>query len=168
MGHPPGAADVVGDVLGRAGDYRQLPAQLFHIVERRIADRADGINSRSILANQAVQPLCMFGEPLAGDAAQCIEIARLGSQELARQAKFAVDRGQPQFEPRRFISQRSGGLAEPSGFAGAVAHCNQPQASQQDEGQGPIADPADPVAWGGRGQYDRAVGPDEEPGPADC
>ena len=41
MGGAPGGADVVGDVLGGAGQHRQLSAQPLHIVERRARNTAD-------------------------------------------------------------------------------------------------------------------------------
>ncbi len=47
-----GIGDVVGDVLGRAGDHRKLAAQLLHVFERGHADLTDQFNARTVFDDQ--------------------------------------------------------------------------------------------------------------------
>ena len=47
-----GIGDVVGDVLGRIGDHRHLPAQLFHVVERGRRNRGNAVELVAVAADQ--------------------------------------------------------------------------------------------------------------------
>ena len=78
--------DVVGHVLGRTGDHRQLPAQFFHVFKRRRADGSDRIDPCAVVVDQFGEPLRMLRQSLGGNAAQRVDIARLRRDKFARQA----------------------------------------------------------------------------------
>ena len=126
MGGAASSADVVGDVFGRTGNYRQAAAQRFHVFERRGANGLDRIDLCAVVMDQRGELVRMKREPFGGDPAQRIDIARLRGNEFAREAQLAIDRGQPGFEQHRFIAQQPRRLAKAQRFAAAVAHANQP------------------------------------------
>ena len=166
MGGAPGGADVVGYVLGRAGDHRQVAAQRLHILERGGTDRLDRIDPRAVVLDQRSQLAGMFGQALAGNPAQALDIAGLGGDELARQAEFAVDGGKPRFEPGRFFAQQAGGFAKAAGFLTAVAHRDQPDNGDQQDRNRPITQPAAPLCQRCPGPHRIEVGGDKQRGPA--
>jgi hypothetical protein len=70
LSHAPGVGDVVGQILGRIADDRQMLAQALHIGERGIADGADGLQPAGIVAHQTGQMVAMLRQALDRLAAQ--------------------------------------------------------------------------------------------------
>ena len=100
--HLTGIADLAGHVACRIGDDGQLIAQPVHVSERAFADRPDAVHLRAVVGDESLQPVRIGAQPVAGDAAEAFEIARLRGDEFARQAQFAVDGGETRFERLRF------------------------------------------------------------------
>ena len=160
-----GVGDVVGDVLGGAGDHRQLAAQPFHVFQRRRADRADPFDLRAVLLDQALEAVGVARQAIGRQAAERIEVAALRGKKLARQAELAVDRHQPLFQPARFVGEQARRLAEARGLAPAVAQRDQPDHADQQHGERPARYPGDPAIRGGGREHFGADSPDEEGGP---
>ena len=159
-------ADGIGDILGRAGNHRQLAAQPLHIVERRAADCGDRFHLGAVVADQTLQPLGMFTQTFSGDPAQRIEIAGLRRDKFARKAKLAVDHRQPGFEPGRFGGKQAGGIAKARRLAAAGAQCEQPRDADQQHRRRPRADQRCTVTRGDPGGEEGTIGPAEKAGPA--
>ena len=66
---PPGATDLVGHILGRVGDDREVVPQLVHVLECRVADAGDRGHLLAIVVDEALKAVGMFGNPLACRAA---------------------------------------------------------------------------------------------------
>jgi hypothetical protein len=94
MGIAPGIGDRVGHVLGAVGDDRQLAAQLVHVVERAGRDMGDFVDLLAVVEDQRAQAVGMGGKAVGGDAAERVEIARLGGEEIAGEGQFGVHRAQ--------------------------------------------------------------------------
>ena len=140
-----GCGDVVAHVLGRAGDHRELTAQLLHIFKRRRADIADRIDPRAVIVDEFGEALGVLRQPLGSDTAKRINITRLRSDELTRQTQLAVNCGQTDFQRSRGIAQQLGSGSKSGSLSPAVAHRDQPQHRHQQYRHRPITQPARPL-----------------------
>ena len=119
-------ADLVGDILGRVCDDRQVRPQALHVFPRGETGAGNGIDLFSVIANKPLQTIGMFGNLFRRAAPQIFEIAGLVAEKFARKAQFAVHGDEPVFQQRRFIRKRSRHFAIAPCFAGRGARLQDP------------------------------------------
>ena len=73
--HVARVTDLVCHVARGVGDHGQVIAQARHVGERSVADGADLLDLRAVLADQRLQPVGVGGKPLVREASQSLEIA---------------------------------------------------------------------------------------------
>jgi len=136
--------DVVGHVLGRAGDHRKLAAKALHVFECSLADGADRIDAGTVVADQLFETVGVLRQSLGRYPAQRFQIARLRGDELASKAQFAVHSGQPHLQLRGLGGQQPGGIAEARCFAAAAAHGEQPYDADEEHRHRPFGNERSP------------------------